>query len=120
MTLYVGNLNYRAGEQELSELFSAYGEVKSVSLISDKFTGRSKGFAFVEMDDDAGNEAIAQLHDTEFMDRSLVVNEARPRESRDFRGPRQGGGGGGSRGGNGGGGQRRNDRGGYGGGGGRY
>lgn len=108
MTLYVGNLNYRAGEQELSELFSAYGEVKSVSLISDKFTGRSKGFAFVEMDDAAGNEAISQLHDTEFMDRSLVVNEARPRENRDFRGPRGGGGG-----------QRRNDRGGYGGGG-RY
>ena len=84
MTLYVGNLNYRAGEQELSELFSAYGEVKSVSLISDKFTGRSKGFAFVEMDDDAGNEAIAQLHDTEFMDRSLVVNEARPPRKQRF------------------------------------
>ncbi|AXI99913.1 RNA recognition motif [Cyclonatronum proteinivorum] len=105
MTLYVGNLNYRAGEQDLSELFSAYGEVKSVSLISDKFTGRSKGFAFVEMDEAAGNEAIAQLHDTEFMERSLVVNEARPRENRDFRGGNRGGGG-----------QRRNDRGGYGGG----
>ncbi len=88
MTIYVGNLNYKVGEQDLNELFSAYGEVQSVSLISDKFTGRSKGFAFVEMDDADGNQAIEQLHDTEFMDRTLVVNEARPRE------PRQGGGGG--------------------------
>ncbi len=88
MTIYVGNLNYKVGEQDLNELFSAYGDVQSVSLISDKFTGRSKGFAFVEMDDADGNQAIEQLHDTEFMDRTLVVNEARPRE------PRQGGGGG--------------------------
>jgi len=99
MTIYVGNLNYKAGEQDLHELFSAYGEVESVSLISDKFTGRSKGFAFVEMDDNAGNDAIQQLHDTEFMERTLVVNEARPRE------PRQGGGGGGGN--RGGGGERR-------------
>ena len=100
MTIYVGNLNYKVGEQDLNELFSSYGEVKSVSLISDKFTGRSKGFAFVEMDDADGNKAIEELHDTEFMDRTLVVNEARPRE------PRQGGG-------NRGGGDRRRGGGGY-------
>lgn len=86
----------------MHELFSPFGDVQSVSLISDKFTGRSKGFAFVEMDDESGNVAIDQLHDTEFMQRTLVVNEARPREER---APRSGGGGGG-RGGNGGGGGR--------------
>jgi cold-inducible RNA-binding protein len=86
MTIYVGNLNYKAGEKDIQELFSAFGDVSSVSLISDKFTGRSKGFAFVEMDDEAGKNAIENLHETEFMDRNLVVNEARPRE------PKQGGG----------------------------
>ncbi len=89
MTLYVGNLNYKAREEDLRELFSAYGEVNSVSLISDKFTGRSKGFAFIDMDDQAGQDAIDQLHDTDFMDRTLVVNEARPREERPNRGDRR-------------------------------
>lgn len=91
MTLYVGNLNYKVSEEDLKELFSAYGEVDSVSLISDKFSGRSKGFGFIEMDDQAAKDAIDQLHDTEFMDRTLVVNEARPREERSPRGGSGGG-----------------------------
>jgi RNA recognition motif-containing protein len=82
MTIYVGNLSYQASEKDINELFSAYGEVQSVNIITDKFSGRSKGFGFVEMDDEAGGQAIEQLNDTEFMERTLVVNEARPRTER--------------------------------------
>lgn len=83
MNIYVGNLSFRASEQDISDLFSTYGEVSSARIVKDKFTGRSRGFAFVEMNDDhAGNEAIAALHEKEFMERNLVVNEARPREER--------------------------------------
>lgn len=82
MTIYVGNLSYQASEKDISELFSAFGEVQSVNIITDKFSGRSKGFGFVEMDDDAAGKAIDELNDTEFMERSLVVNEARPRTER--------------------------------------
>lgn len=82
MTIYVGNLSYQASEKDISELFSAFGEVQSVNIITDKFSGRSKGFGFVEMDDEAGGKAIDELNDTEFMERSLVVNEARPRTER--------------------------------------
>jgi RNA recognition motif-containing protein len=122
MTIYVGNLSYQASEQDLTNLFSEYGEVKSVKLITDKFTGRSKGFAFVEMADEAASsQAIDALDKTEFQTRTLTVNQAQPKTEGDR--PRGGGGGGGgfNRGGGGGGGDRRGggDRGGYGGGGGR-
>jgi RNA recognition motif-containing protein len=83
MKLYVGNLSYQAREQDLQDLFSQFGTVSSVSLISDKFTGRSKGFAFVEFEnDDEANRAIEDLHESEFMQRNIIVNEARPREDR--------------------------------------
>lgn len=108
MRIYVGNLAYEATEQELSDAFGEYGEVSSVSIVSDKFTGRSRGFAFVEMSDKTeGEAAIEAMNGKAFMNRNLVVNEARPREDR-------GGGGGGFGGGYGGGGFD----GGYGGGGG--
>ncbi len=92
--LYVGNLSYETTEAKLSELFGAIGEVTSVSLITDRMSGRSRGFAFVEMaDQTAAQEAINQLNGREVDGRSLKVNEARPK--RDDRG---GGGGGGGRG----------------------
>ena len=90
--IYVGNLNFRATENEIRDLFEEYGEVESVNLISDKETGRPRGFGFVEMaDDDEADEAIEALDGLEHPGRNLKVNEARPRESR-------GGGGGGGRG----------------------
>ena len=120
MDIYVGNLSYNATEEELKEFFSAYGEVKSVRIIMDKETGRSKGFAFVEMPNDAeGHAAVEAAEGAEFLERNLRVNEAKARENRGGRG---GGGGfnrgGGNRGGGGyGGGGNRG--GGYGGGGNR-
>jgi cold-inducible RNA-binding protein len=98
--LYVGNLTYRMSSSELEQLFSQYGSVQSAEVISDRDTGRSKGFGFVEMSTEAeAKAAIDSLHDHEVDGRRLTVNEARPRE------PRPGGsGGGGWRGGGGGGG----------------
>lgn len=90
MNIYVGNLPYSTDEQGLVELFSQYGEVTRTSVISDRATGRSRGFGFVEMADD--NEALGAIEATdglEFGGRSLVVNEAKPRQERP-----QGGGGG--------------------------
>lgn len=82
MNIYVGNLSFRASEQDLESLFAQYGEVSSARIIKDKFTGRSRGFAIVEMNDDSSaNSAISALHEKEFMQRNLVVNEARPREN---------------------------------------
>jgi RNA recognition motif-containing protein len=82
MNIYVGNLSFRASEQDVQNLFTQYGEVSSARIIKDKFTGRSRGFAIVEMNDDSSaNAAIAALHEKEFMERNLVVNEARPREN---------------------------------------
>jgi len=112
--LYVGNLPFTTTSEELQSMFGQYGTVIKAQVIMDRDTGRSRGFAFVEMSDGA-QEAIAALHNQMFQGRTLTVNEARPRE------PRAGGGGGGGGGrgfGGGGGGERR---GGYGGGrGGRY
>ncbi len=106
--IYVGNLSYQTTENDLASLFEQAGEVESVSIITDRDTGRSKGFGFVEMDNEAADKAIAQFNGQEFNGRNLTVNEARPREERS-------GGGGGGRGGYGGG--RGGNRGGGGGGG---
>jgi RNA recognition motif-containing protein len=113
--LYVGNLPFRMSEGELHELFSAHGEVSSASLVMDRETGRPRGFAFVEMTDDAqADAAINALNGAEVGGRNIVVNEARERA------PRTGGfGGGGGGGGYGGGGGGRGGYGGGGGGGGR-
>lgn len=99
MTIYVGNLSYQASEQDLSDLFSSYGEVSSVKIVKDMDTGRSRGFAFIEMDDESGvDRAIEELHETDFLQRTLIVNKARPKSN-----DRGGGGGGFNRGGGGGG-----------------
>ncbi len=83
MRIYVGNLPYEATETELNEAFSQYGEVTSVSIVLDKFSGRSRGFAFVEMGSKSEAEAaIEGMNGKSFLNRNLVVNEARPREDR--------------------------------------
>jgi hypothetical protein len=93
--IYVGNLSFQTTEADLSTMFEAIGEVESVQIITDRDTGRSKGFGFVQMSDDAAAEkAIAQLNGKEVGGRSLTVNEARPVQKRDFGGGRGGGGGG--------------------------
>ncbi|MEQ9265856.1 MAG: RNA-binding protein [Balneolaceae bacterium] len=98
MNIYVGNLSYDVSDDNLREVFEAYGQVSSAKVITDKYSGRSKGFGFVEMDNDAeGNAAIEQLDGAEIDGRSIKVNEARPREERprrdNFRGGNGGGGG---------------------------
>jgi len=83
MQIYVGNMNYRTTEEDINKLFSQYGEVETVKLISDRETGRAKGFGFVTMNDDsAAKEAIEALNEKEFEGRSLRINEAKPREER--------------------------------------
>ena len=118
MKLYVGNLSFNVNEDELTELFSQAGSVQSASIVTDRDTGRSRGFGFVEMGSkEEGEAAIAQLNGTDLDGRNLTVNEARPKESRGGFGGGCGGGrggGGGGRGGFGGGGG--GDRGGRGGG----
>ena len=129
MNIYVANIAYSLRDQDLRELFEAYGEVTSAKIIMDKATNRSRGFGFVEMaDDNAGRQSIEGTNGKNFQGRDLVVNEARPRPEGDRGGfgggggYRSGGGGGGDRGGyrggGGGGGDRGGDRGGYRGGGG--
>jgi cold-inducible RNA-binding protein len=114
MKLYVGNLAFQTSSEDLQQLFAQAGTVQSASVIEDRDTGRSRGFAFVEMaSKEEGESAIAQFNGKEFNGRNLTVNEARPREDR-------GGNRGGGRGGYGGGGNRGGGgRGGYGGGGNR-
>jgi RNA recognition motif-containing protein len=90
MNIYVGNLNFRTTEATLREHFSAYGEVSSTRVITDRETNRSRGFGFVEMpNDDEARAAIEALDGGEFEGRELNVNEARPREPRENRGPRR-------------------------------
>ena len=102
MNIYVGNLSFDTSEQELNAAFAAHGAVSSAKIITDRDTGRSRGFGFVEMDNDAeGMVAINQLNGSDLNGRSLTVNVAKPRENR------------------GGGGRSGGGRGGYGGGGGR-
>ena len=104
--LYVGNLSYSVSSSELEQMFAAYGTVQSAQVITDRDSGRSKGFGFVEMsNDEEAQAAIRALNGQENQGRPLTVNEAKPREDR---------GGGGGRGG------RRGGGGGYGGGGGGY
>ncbi len=81
MNIYVGNISYTATEETLKELFGQFGHVVAVKIIKDKLTGKSKGFAFVEMSD-GGQEAIDSLDGKEFGGRNIKVNEARPREAR--------------------------------------
>lgn len=108
--LYVGNLPYSVSSSDLQQMFSAHGTVESAEVITDRMTGRSKGFGFVEMSsDDEAQAAIAALNGQDSGGRPLTVNEAKPRENRG------GGGGGGGRGGYGGG-RGGGGRGGYGGG----
>ena len=81
MNLYVGNLSYDMSEENLRSEFAEYGEVQSAKIITDKFTGRSRGFGFVEMNsDDEGKKAMEALNGKDCEGRQLVVNEARPRD----------------------------------------
>ncbi|ARR04601.1 MULTISPECIES: RNA recognition motif domain-containing protein [Campylobacter] len=81
LNIYVSNLPYRLSNEELRDIFAAYGEVSRVKIVKDKDTNRSKGFGFVEMpNDDEGKRAIAELNDKDVGGRALRVNEARPRE----------------------------------------
>lgn len=99
--LYVGNLSFKTSEEDLKELFSQAGEVTSVKIITDTYSGQSRGFGFVEMsNDDEAQKAISLFNGKDHMGRALTVNEAKPQQKR------EGGGGGGGRGGYGGGGGR--------------
>jgi len=135
MNIYVGNLSWTMTDEDLSNLFTQYGTVTSGKILKDKMNGRSKGFGFVEMEDDeAARTAIANLNETEVMGRKLIVNESQPRQEGEgggFKkrngggggygggGGRSGGGSGGGYGGGGGGGYKKSGGSGYGGGGGR-
>jgi len=112
--LYVGNLSFKASDDDLKDLFAQAGEVLSAKIITDTYTGQSRGFGFVEMANaDDAQKAITMFNGKDFLERSLTVNEARPREQRGGSGGGGGGrggygGGGGGRGG--GGGERRGGR----------
>ena len=89
MNIYVGNLPYSVTEDELKEAFAEFGEVTSVSVIMDRFTGQSKGFAFVEMANNSeADEAIKALNESSMKGRNLRVNQAKPRSDRPQRRPR--------------------------------
>ena len=100
MNIFIGNLNYNLTEDDVREIFEEYGELDSVKVITDKFTGRSKGFGFVEMsNEEEAKKAIEELNGAEVDGRSIVVNESieKKRDNRGggFRGGNRGGGGGG-------------------------
>ncbi|MEJ7822751.1 MAG: RNA-binding protein [Chitinophagaceae bacterium] len=125
MNIYVGNLSWQMTDDDLSSLFTQYGTVTSAKILKEKNTGRSKGFGFVEMEDEeASKAAIAALNESEVQGRKLIVNESQPRPEgeggyKKSGGGGYGGGGGRSSGGGYGGGGGRSSGGGYGGGGGR-
>jgi RNA recognition motif-containing protein len=101
MNIYVSNLSFNIQDEDLREFFAEYGDVTSAKVITDKFTGKSRGFGFVEMsDDEAAKKAIAELDQASVDNRTIRVMEAKPKEDK----PSRQGGGGGFRGGNGGGG----------------
>lgn len=82
MNIYVGNLDFKVNENELEELFREFGTVSSAKIITDKYSGRSKGFGFVTMENqEEANKAIGELNGTLLKDRDLVVNEARPKKN---------------------------------------
>jgi len=82
MNIYVGNLDYRVNEKDLDDVFSEYGTVSSAKVIVDKFNGRSKGFGFVEMENQVeANKAIQELDGTTFENRKIFVNEAKPKKT---------------------------------------
>ena len=89
--LFVGNLSYQTTESDITNLFEQAGEVESASIITDRDTGRSKGFAFVEMGNEDAGKAISQFNGFELNGRALTVNEARPREERSSNGGGRGG-----------------------------
>ena len=126
MNIFVSNINYATKEYELHDLFAEFGDVTSAKIITDRETGRSRGFGFVEMGDEEGQQAVEALNEKEFNGKILNVSEAKPREEkprRSFDNNRSGGGsyGGGNRsGGNSGGGYGGGNRGGNSGGGGRW
>ncbi|MEP7165981.1 MAG: RNA-binding protein [Ferruginibacter sp.] len=118
MNIYVGNLSWTMTDDDLSNLFTQYGSVTSAKILKDKMNGRSKGFGFVEMEDDeAARTAISNLNETEVQGRKLIVNESQPRQEGEGGFKKRSGGGG--YGGGGGGGYKKSGGGGYGGGGGR-
>ncbi|OIP62205.1 MAG: RNA-binding protein [Nitrospirae bacterium CG_4_9_14_3_um_filter_53_35] len=96
MKLYVGNLSYEMSESQLSDLFTPFGAIESAKIITDKYTGNSKGFGFVEMSSrEEGEKAISELNGKQINNRAITVNEARPKPERGSSGGRGGGGGGG-------------------------
>ena len=93
MKLFVGNLSWNATEDTLKPLFEAFGKFVSIRIVTDQETGRSKGFGFVEMEDEtSGNEAVRQLNDSPFLNRPLRVSPARQEQAGGPRGPRSSGG----------------------------
>lgn len=83
MNIYISNLNYKVNDSDLMQLFEEYGEISSARVIMDRFTGKSRGFGFVEMPDDvAAQKAIEELNQAEHEGNIITVNEARPREER--------------------------------------
>jgi RNA recognition motif-containing protein len=89
MNIYVGNLPYSITEDELKDVFTEFGEVSSVNIITDKFSGQSKGFGFVEMASNSeADEAIKALNESNLKGRNIRVNQAKPRGERSQRGPR--------------------------------
>lgn len=101
MNIFVSNINYATKEEALHDLFSEYGDVSSAKIITDRETGRSRGFGFVEMGDEEGKQAIENLNQKELDGKALNVSEAKPREDkprRNFDNNRGGGYGGGNRG----------------------
>ncbi len=84
MNLYLGNLNFDAKESEIEELFGQFGQVQSVKVIRDRYSGKSRGFAFVELEsDEAGEKALEQLNESEFLGRKILVNKAREQRESD-------------------------------------
>lgn len=85
MKIYVGNLSWNIDDAKLNELFSKHGKVTSASVITDRYSGRSKGFGFVEVEDADAEKAISSMNGQKFGDREIVVNEARPKTERSDR-----------------------------------